>query len=111
MDSLTVARLPESTAAGCVFDGNRGWRISADAIVYAHERGFPVTCVDLAVMGAFREGDRDQDGTIGEYVHAMADEAIEWLNEHVTPEGHLFGWHEGDLMLWSDETWGDIDHP
>lgn len=113
MDSMTVARLDES-AAGCVLDGaNHGWRITASAITYASAQDFPVSGVDAAVIRAFQSGDpdRDRDGSCAEYVSTMADEAIEWLNEHVAPEGHAFGWHDGDLMLWSDETWGDVDHP
>jgi hypothetical protein len=111
MDTKTIERyLPAD--AGCVLDGaNRGWRITSDVIILAHVHTFPVTSVDDAVIQAFREGGLDVDGTCAEYVSAMADEAIEWLNEHVAPERHTFGWHEGDLMLWHEETWGDVDHP
>jgi hypothetical protein len=91
---------------GCVLDGaNRGWRIGADAIEYAGSWGFPVSAVDTAVIVAYRASE-DPDGTVGDYVQSMADEAIEWLNEHtVDTEECSFGWHEGSLMLWSAEDW------
>lgn len=35
----------------------------------------------------------------------LADEAEEWLNEHIAPEGHTFGWLDGEFWLMADDDW------
>lgn len=33
------------------------------------------------------------------------DDAEQWLNSHVAPQGFSFGWHDGEFFLWSDSEW------
>jgi len=35
----------------------------------------------------------------------LADEAELWLNDNVAPDGHSFGWFDGEFYLWSNTDW------
>ncbi|WP_405057067.1 hypothetical protein OG474_30565 [Kribbella sp. NBC_01505] len=55
--------------------------------------------------GAFTPGVQHVD-LIGE-VDGLADAAEAWLNEHVAPPGHSFGWFNGEFFLRADRDWAD----
>jgi hypothetical protein len=38
----------------------------------------------------------------------QSEDAIDWLNDNVAEDGYLFGWHEGNLMYWSHESWQQV---
>ena len=40
-----------------------------------------------------------------DFVVELADEAEAWLNEHVAPPDHSFGWFDGEFYLWSNSDW------
>jgi len=42
---------------------------------------------------------------VPEAVVDMADDAENWLNDNVAPEGYAFGWHDGEFFLWTDADW------
>lgn len=81
--------------AGCWIDGHWGWRGSHRLIQLAHEFGWP--------RGEAEDAIREDD----EFVHEIADEAEEWMNNNVAPANHSFGWFDGEWFLWSHETWED----
>lgn len=86
-----------STDAGCWIDGHWGQFGSSRLIEIAECYGFtfePPT-------------DSDCPGDIAEQIYEIADEAENWLNAHVAPEGFYFGWYEGEFFLWSAETWDE----
>ena len=43
-----------------------------------------------------------------EYIFDVVDEAENWLQENVAPEGYSFGWSDGDFYLLSDSNWQDM---
>jgi hypothetical protein len=43
-----------------------------------------------------------------ELVYNLSDEAEEWMNDNVAPEGFAFGWHDGEWFLWSIKEWQDV---
>ena len=78
--------------AGCWIDGHWGQFGSSRAVQIAHEFGwekYPVVHPDE------------------EFIHEIADEAIDWLNDTVAPKGYAFGWWEGELFLQSYADWED----
>ncbi len=100
-----VESLPPITPAtpadtGCWLGGVYGWHNTYRIIDTAIGRGMPITAEDEAALDMYREsGESIDDGWM---VGEMAEEALTWLNENVAPPGHLFTWHEGDLMMWSE---------
>jgi hypothetical protein len=97
--------------AGCWVEGSRGWRGLSYMVSRAEEWGYPLSTEDREAIEAYHEGDGDLV-IAGE----IASEAETWLNDHVSPDGYSFGWHDGEFMLWSAETWcedwpcRDLDH-
>lgn len=104
-------------ASGCWLEGSRGWRASAALVRIAHDYGMTLTEDDLAILDAYEDGTTDSlTLSTGETVDPaecvigqgeMADQAEEWLNDHVAPAGYMFGWHDGEFFLWSDDQWED----
>ena len=83
---------------GCWLDGTYGWHNTYRIIDTATGRGMPLSAEDEAALDLYRAGEGDEISlTVGE----IAEEALTWLNDHVAPEGYVFEWYEGDLMLWS----------
>ena len=95
---------------GCVLEGHRGWRITADALTLALDLGWIPNNIGTAELRAVLLTYVDSDDTqqtieAGEIVNSLDDEALAYLTEQYAPENASFGWHEGELMLWSSESW------
>jgi hypothetical protein len=103
--------------AGCWLDGaNWGWTGPARVVELAQFYGMPdETGDDNAILAAFKEsadrvtmanGDvlEDPAGLVCDQGE-LGDQAEEWLNENVAPEGYSFGWHNGDFFLMCSEWW------
>jgi hypothetical protein len=115
---MTETTIPKVTAdqAGCWLDGaNWGWTGPARVIELAQYFGMPSDDTDDAILKAFKESAdcvimidgeviEDPAGLVADQGE-LADQAREWLNEHVAPEGYSFGWHSGDFFLMCDEWW------
>jgi hypothetical protein len=43
-----------------------------------------------------------------ELIYNLSDEAEEWMNDNIAPEGFAFGWHDGEWFLWSIKEWQDV---
>jgi hypothetical protein len=91
-------------AQGCWIDGHWGQYgvVRLCEIVEAH--GGPSLLrydVDVAMAG---DVERDVDAETW-----AADDAERWLNDHVAPEGFLFGWFDGEFFLAPLGWWRDDD--
>lgn len=67
--------------------------------------GFPISPEDAHTLHLAWEGLDDPNGLAWDTIGWLSDEAEAWLNEHVAPEDHAFGWHEGDFILAHLDTW------
>lgn len=101
--------------AGCIFEGSRGWRISAEVIRLAWNCGMPHDADDVLIVESFENQTTVilSDGTkVGNGANdsqnaadfildqgGMTDNAETWLNENVAPEGFAFGFHGGEFFL------------
>ena len=91
-------------SAGCWVDGSRGHYAAPYMVTLAVDRGYPITEEDQELITAYLAGETfDPEGAVVE----IADEAEAWLNEHMAPAGYLFGWSDGDFMLWTARDWQD----
>lgn len=95
---------------GCWIAGHRG-RYATSGLVYkAMDWGFVIDSDDDRALTAYDGGDDEilHDGEmvdVFDWVIELADEAEAWLNDHVAPEGHSFGWFDCEFFLWTDEEW------
>lgn len=80
--------------AGCWVDGHWGQFGSSRVIQIAHEFGWQ----DYLVV-------HPDD----EFIHDYADKAEEWMNNNVAPDGHSFGWYDGEWFLWPYSTWEETE--
>lgn len=78
--------------AGCWVDGHWGWRGSMRVVSIAHDFGWQ----------AYTAAPLDEED---EFIYEIADEAEQWMNDEVAPEGYSFGWHDGEWFLWSHQDW------
>ena len=107
--SAAFAKKAKPVDAGCWVDGHWGQYGGAQVIEIARDRGWEdAEAIDLAARHLASMGPSTEPGlTVDEHemLTSAADDAEEWLNEHVAPEGYAFGWHDGEFFLWSHETW------
>lgn len=103
--------------AGCWCDGAAGIYAAVRMVTIAMNSGWvsPTHDMDVALLEWWRDGaqapapssllaSEDVD-SLPEYWTEVQNEAEEWLNEAIAPDGYSFGWWDGDFMLASDETW------
>jgi hypothetical protein len=95
---------------GCWVDGVKGIYAPVAVVDIARSRGFawphPDTDADLyewARAGQHGPGPMNEDSSVawGE----LCDDAEQWLDDHIAPEGYWFGWLDGDFMLGSEAQW------
>lgn len=114
--NATDSQQPEVTRltpedAGCYVDGHWGQYGVAHMINRAEEFGYAepeVTALadkHMASMGP--SGGEDLTFDEHEALSDASEEAENWLNENVAPEGYSFGWSEGEFNLWSNKEWED----
>jgi hypothetical protein len=104
---MTVQLSP--AASGCWVDGHWGQYGAARVIEIAQEFGYAdhdaleLARRHMASMGPSTDPGLDSD----EYdtLCGYAEDAEEWLSENVAPEGHSFGWCEGEFFLWPAAQW------
>lgn len=87
----------DQVVTGCVIDGACGWHAGPRAIELAVDHGWPISPEDRRALDAYVEGDWDH----GQAVSEMVDEVTTWLTDNIAPDGYLYEWVDGDLMLWS----------
>lgn len=87
--------------AGCWIDGHEGHYGIVTLVTIAETYGMRLSAVDSGAVSRYAAGSNAEI----EIVHSIADEAEEFLNATVAPDGYSFGWHEGAFFLWSEESW------
>lgn len=96
--------------AGCWIDGHWGQYSGARLIQIAVANGWADSHA-FAASERFMAGtpllDEDGEDLEWEYLWDAADEAEVFLNESIAPEGHSFGWFDGEFFLWEDSQWDD----
>jgi hypothetical protein len=94
--------------AGCLISSGHGWRSVGYVIQMAMDNGYSDKASDRLAVTAFLDNRTTFTDSFGieqdtsDWVldqGGLADTAVDWLNEHIAPEGHLFHWHEGDFYL------------
>ena len=97
----------EASSVGCWFDNGRGWRIAGAIVDEAMAWGYkPTKSYNEALK---TEDDIDE----WEFISDEAQDAEDWMNDHVAPKGYYFGYHPdwGDWGLYSalmDRMIGDL---
>ena len=111
MSETTKIIKADPSDAGCWVDGHWGQYASANVIEMAAAHGWDdaealgLAQKHLASMGPSTSEELSDE----EFSTMMAaiDEAEEWLNENVAPEGFSFGWFDGEFFLMSEEWWSE----
>ncbi len=97
--------------AGCYVDGHWGQYGIAHMVDRATEFGFEdVGLEDIAGRHLACIGPSTAEPITDDEHQALSDAAgdvEQWLNDNVAPEGHSFGWYEGEFYLWPDAQWED----
>lgn len=103
---------------GCFVEGHLGQYAVAAMVAgiaepsgYANRRIISLARRHLATMGySDRAGPITRpldDDEVWELDDA-ADDVTDWLTENVAARGYSFGWHEGELFLFSDAEWDEV---
>lgn len=97
MNSVITRWEPKN--AGCLLDEHHGHAANSSAIIQlAAREGWQPGWEDaLAYAKEGVQGGETQDW--------LADQAMEWLNENIAPEGFSFGWYSGNFFLMDEEWW------
>ena len=95
--------------AGCWIDGHWGQYGGARMVAIAAEYGWEDSeAIDLAQrhLAAMQPSDAPSLSD-DEYIELSGalDDAEQFLNDYVAPDGYTFGWFDGEFFLWSDEDW------
>lgn len=91
--------------AGIWISGHHGWHAHHFMIEYAVDLGYPITEDDRKIVDTYRAG--QDNGNDCDRLFEIMDEAEQWLNENVVPEGYSFGWSDGEWFLASEEWWDE----
>lgn len=92
-------------AAGCWIDDRIGHYISAEVILTAAAYGWKD---EAAINAAERyNGNDPDDEDLPQYVYCAAEDAVEWMNENVAPEGYMFGFHDGGFYMMTPDWWSE----
>jgi hypothetical protein len=91
--------------AGCWVDGARGRYTGVRMVEIAVARGMPLDDDDRELLErravVIRGGDDER-------WNDLLTDVEEWLNRNIAPEGHAFGWVEGDFLLLDEAGWCDL---
>lgn len=102
--------------AGCLVSSDWGQYIPARVVEIASSYGYGsdglagadkvIALADEYLKSGYVPG-MGKDFTDDEYdrLVAGAEEAQDWLNYNVAPEGYHFGWYDGEFFLQSDAWW------
>lgn len=91
----------DPSSAGCWIEGSWGHYADQRLCQIAEGLGWDIDAESKAHVDNYPHAQPDDS----DIVRDLADEAEEWLNRYVAPEGYRFGWADGEFMLWSDADW------
>jgi hypothetical protein len=86
--------------SGCWVAGHHGHYASAIVIETALNYGWHDTQA-AEIAARYPELTEHEQDVLNDVVN----DAEQWLNEHIAPEGYSFGWHDGEFFLWTTEEW------
>jgi hypothetical protein len=113
---VKLHKIRETDASrGCWLESCRGWRAMSALVFVAHEYGMTLTFDDLDILAAYEAGQEEitLDGQVyivPELVSGqgeLADQAEDWLNDHVASDGYSFGWSDGEFFYQPSDWWED----
>lgn len=87
--------------AGCWVDGHWGQYGSSRVIKLAQEFGW-----DVYIAPPVLDIEEDWES---EFIYDLADKAEQWMNDNIAPDGHSFGWYDGEWFLWPYSTWEETE--
>ena len=87
---------------GCYLDGQRGHYIRRDTIEFARNFGRPTDDV-VNYLCLIYDNHCDNDFFPVEFLDAECDDALNWLNENIAPEGTYFAFDDGLYLFAEDE--------
>lgn len=101
--------------AGCWLAGSSNRTVDElnfDTIMIAKDRGFTVSNKDNDILDIFEDQPADpfsgtkwaDDVDISQGLSEIADDAVEWLNENVSPDGYHFEFDDGLYLYLDDES-------
>lgn len=95
---------------GCLVDGHWGRLAICRMLRIAIDAGYEM--IDGGALACYENDDvfHEDCDALGVLLDE-ANRAEEWLNEHVAPEGYMFGWYEGEFFFSSDIDWQSNDDP
>lgn len=113
-DDYTVEPPPEATYTALTWAG-RVLEQAISELVTLPDRMFEGWHV-VAILEGLRDNKctlipdaTSRKGLCFEIVTYLSEDAEHWLNEHVAPSEHSFGWHDGEWFLWPSKQWQSID--
>lgn len=87
--------------AGCWIEGSWGHYADQRLCQIADGLGWEIDPVSKKYVDNYPNA----TGEDSDIVRDLADEAEEWLNRNLAPEGYRFGWVDGEFYLWSEDDW------
>lgn len=112
LDAVTPNLVTRAVPAesGCWIDGHWGQYGTARLVSIAHDHGWHEDdAADIAARHLAAMCPSNAAPVTDEEYGALADsggyaeDAEDWLNAHVAPEGYTFGWHDGEFFLSRDD--------
>lgn len=112
MGRLTVAQA--QSRQGCWIDGSRGWTADVYLVEIARDLGMEFSPCDAVVLLAYQARvekillESGETAAVSDLMlgpDGLTYQALEFLNEHIAPEGFAFGWVDGEMFLWPDSEW------
>jgi hypothetical protein len=101
-DIVIIKATPEQY--GCWIDSAWGHYQNAELVIIAGGSGWDnKLAIDLANK-YMDNGPVFNDNEDSDLVN-FADEAEDWMNTAVVPEGYWFGWHDGEFFMMTHEWW------
>jgi len=94
--------------AGCLIDGHHGHYGTVALLELALAHGMPNSPDKDGIGYAEVAADYRETGGLGdhcEFIAECSDDAEDWLNDNIAPEGHQFGWSDGEFFLLTTEEW------
>lgn len=80
--------------AGCWISGSLG--------IYAIQELITIAAIHGYITSESYKNNKDKDSEVEMW---EADEAEDWLNDNVAPEGYQFGWADGEFFLMPYMWW------
>jgi hypothetical protein len=103
--------VPKRWLAGdvsCLIDESWGIHTNCRLVDIAMDNGWvPADDEDARIC----RSTSNSEGVAPSDVDAMveiADEIVEWMNDHLVPGGYHIGWHESGLYYWPEYVWCEL---